>query len=245
MRKLRFTIGIVACAAAILVPTAGSVATGTRAETKPGLGTLCASVLAPITGGVAASGEPFAACQWDMVQIHATTAGSHTVASGIGVRVGVIDSGVDLTHPDIAPNLDWRRRARSSHADTPAALPIEVANGDCSNKAAVRIATVTAHTSPRRSPRRQRDRNRRRRAAGDDRGAEGVLVHGVLLRQAGGGCSPQGGRPAAGRRQPEPVRRPLPLLLRERRRTAGAVQGARRRGEVRTTARRGDRGGGR
>jgi len=46
MRKLRITIGIVACAAAVLVPTAGSVVTGTRAETKPGLGILCASVLA-------------------------------------------------------------------------------------------------------------------------------------------------------------------------------------------------------
>ena len=137
MRKLRFTIGIVACAAAILVPTAGSVATGTRAETKPGLGILCASVLAPITGGVAASGEPFAACQWDMVQIHATTAGSHAVASGLGVRVGVIDSGVDLTHPDIAPNLDLASSCSFIYSDTPAALPIEVANGDCSNKAAV------------------------------------------------------------------------------------------------------------
>ena len=137
MRKLRFTIGIVACAAAILVPTAGSVVTGTRAETKPGLGILCASVLAPITGGVAASGEPFAACQWDMMQIHATTAGSHAVASGLGVRVGVIDSGVDLTHPDIAPNLDLASSCSFIYSDTPAALPIEVANGDCSNKAAV------------------------------------------------------------------------------------------------------------
>ena len=101
------------------------------------VGILCANVLAPITGGAAASGEPFAACQWDMVQIHATTAGSHAVASGLGVRVGVIDSGVDLTHPDIAPNLDLASSCSFIYSDTPAALPIEVANGDCSNKAAV------------------------------------------------------------------------------------------------------------
>ena len=67
MRKLRITIGIVARAAAVLVPTAGSVVTGTRAETKPGLGILGASVLAPITGG-AALGGAVRRCQWDMVR---------------------------------------------------------------------------------------------------------------------------------------------------------------------------------
>jgi subtilisin family serine protease len=137
MRKLRVTVGVAAACAAIVAPTAASVGNGTTAETKPGLGALCASVLAPITGGVAASAEPFASCQWDMIEIHATTAGSHAIATGQGVRVGVIDSGVDITHPDIAPNLDLASSCSFIYSDTPAALPIEVANGDCSNKAAV------------------------------------------------------------------------------------------------------------
>jgi subtilisin family serine protease len=94
-------------------------------------------VLAPITGGAAASSEPFAACQWDMLAIGATAGGSHAVATGLGVRVGVIDSGVDLTHPDVAPNLDVAASCSFIFSDTPAALPVEVANGDCSNKAAV------------------------------------------------------------------------------------------------------------
>ncbi len=94
-------------------------------------------MLAPITGGASASAEPFAACQWDMLAIGATATGSHAVASGQGVRVGVIDSGVDLTHPDIAPNLDLAASCSFIFSDTPASLPVEVANGDCSNKAAV------------------------------------------------------------------------------------------------------------
>ncbi len=137
MRKLRGTIAAVACCAATLVPAASSSGTATSAATNPGLGALCATVLAPITGGAAASAEPFGACQWDMVQIHATTGGSHAVATGLGVRVGVIDSGVDLTHPDVAPNLDLASSCSFIFSDTPAALPVEVGNGDCSNKAAV------------------------------------------------------------------------------------------------------------
>src|SRR5258706_10779425 len=51
------------------------------------------------------SSEPLAQCQWDMAIIHAD-ASTRTRATGAGVRVGVIDSGIDLAHPDIVPNLD-------------------------------------------------------------------------------------------------------------------------------------------
>jgi subtilisin family serine protease len=54
-----------------------------------------------------ASAEPLAGLQWDMKQIEATTAGSYSKQKGSKkVLVGIIDTGVDGTHPDIAPNFD-------------------------------------------------------------------------------------------------------------------------------------------
>lgn len=51
--------------------------------------------------------EPFAALQWDMQMIHATRKGSYKKEKGNKkVLVGVIDSGIDGTHPDLAPNFD-------------------------------------------------------------------------------------------------------------------------------------------
>jgi lantibiotic leader peptide-processing serine protease len=51
--------------------------------------------------------EPLASRQWDMEMIGATADGSHRKQKGShAVRVGVIDTGIDGTHPDIAPNFD-------------------------------------------------------------------------------------------------------------------------------------------
>jgi subtilisin family serine protease len=50
--------------------------------------------------------EPLSVCQWDMRQINATTAGSYAVDQGEGTRIGDIDTGADVNHPDIAPNLN-------------------------------------------------------------------------------------------------------------------------------------------
>jgi subtilisin family serine protease len=50
--------------------------------------------------------EPLAAEQWDMQMIGATADGAHRRATGKGVTVGIIDTGVDASHPDIAPNFD-------------------------------------------------------------------------------------------------------------------------------------------
>jgi len=55
--------------------------------------------------GVAA--EPLASYQWDMRMIGATPAGSYREQPGNkGVLVGIIDTGIDGTHPDIAPNFN-------------------------------------------------------------------------------------------------------------------------------------------
>jgi subtilisin family serine protease len=51
--------------------------------------------------------EPLANLQWDMRQIGATANGSYAKDTGSkAVKVGIIDTGIDGTHPDIAPNFD-------------------------------------------------------------------------------------------------------------------------------------------
>jgi subtilisin family serine protease len=72
-----------------------------------------------------------------MAIINASDSGSYQYATGAGVKVGVIDSGVDMNHPDIAPNLDVDLSCSFIFDDTPTAGPGEVGNGDCANKAAV------------------------------------------------------------------------------------------------------------
>ena len=50
--------------------------------------------------------EPLAHLQWDMQQINATTDGSYRWEQGDRrVLVGIVDTGVDGSHPDIAPNF--------------------------------------------------------------------------------------------------------------------------------------------
>ncbi|HLZ38079.1 MAG TPA: S8 family serine peptidase [Mycobacteriales bacterium] len=80
---------------------------------------------APEADRGAPRGEPLAARQWDMRQIGATPTGSYAVERGRrGVVVGVIDTGIDATHPDLAPNLD-RARSRNFTTDIP------LADGPC------------------------------------------------------------------------------------------------------------------
>lgn len=63
--------------------------------------------------------EPLANRQWDMRQIRATPAGSYARQPGkAGVPVGVIDIGIDGTHPDIAANFD-AARSRNFVTDIP------------------------------------------------------------------------------------------------------------------------------
>ncbi|MFE6507105.1 S8 family serine peptidase [Nocardioides sp. NPDC057767] len=66
--------------------------------------------------------EPLSGLQWDMKQIHAAEA--NKTERGKGVRVGILDTGVDGSHPDIAPNFD-ANLSRNFTTD----IPVD-ANGD-------------------------------------------------------------------------------------------------------------------
>jgi hypothetical protein len=67
---------------------------------------------APAAPSVAGSGaEPYAHLQWGNQAVRATDDGSYRHELGDRrVAVGIMDTGIDATHPDIAPNFD---RARS------------------------------------------------------------------------------------------------------------------------------------
>ncbi|WP_283137235.1 S8 family peptidase [Rhizohabitans arisaemae] len=76
--------------------------------------------------------EPLAGLQWDMKQIKATVDGSYRVEPGDRrVRVGVMDTGVDGSHPDIAPNFD-RRLSRNFTVDIPVDANGDEVDGPCS-----------------------------------------------------------------------------------------------------------------
>jgi len=70
-----------------------------------------------------------------MTRIQATAA--NQTARGAGTTVGVIDGGVDFTHPDLAGAIDVGRSCSFINSTTPTADPQEVANGNCANKSAV------------------------------------------------------------------------------------------------------------
>jgi subtilisin family serine protease len=81
-------------AAAAAATTSSSAATAASAASKKN------------SPPLAASPDPLAGIQWDMAMIHATATGSYAKDQGDpGVTVGVIDTGVDASHPDIAPNF--------------------------------------------------------------------------------------------------------------------------------------------
>ena len=65
-----------------------------------------ASVRKATARAAAPAADPLGSLQWDMAMIRATPAGSYAVEPGNrGVLVGVLDTGVDGNHPDIAPNF--------------------------------------------------------------------------------------------------------------------------------------------
>ncbi|MDX6719205.1 MAG: lantibiotic leader peptide-processing serine protease [Solirubrobacteraceae bacterium] len=80
------------------------------------------------------SGDPLAGLQWDMQLIGATPSGSYARQQGNhGVRVGIIDTGVDGNHPDIAPNFD-RALSRNFTVDNP---QVGIDDGPCEHPSCV------------------------------------------------------------------------------------------------------------
>ncbi|MFI7035798.1 S8 family peptidase [Microbispora rosea] len=82
----------------------------------------------------AQAGDPLSDRQWDMKMIGATPAGSYAKARGSHkVLVGVIDTGIDGHHPDIAPNFN-RALSRNFVADQPTDENGKQLDGPCEHK---------------------------------------------------------------------------------------------------------------
>jgi subtilisin family serine protease len=113
---------------------ASPTSTGVTAATPAELTGICGDLFAGVFE--TPSSEPLAVCQWDMALIDAD-ASARSRATGRGVTIGILDSGVDPTHPDIAPNLDLARSCSFIAPGTPTADPGEIATS-CTNKAAIR-----------------------------------------------------------------------------------------------------------
>ena len=70
-----------------------------------------AAVDAPMQAPIPApGGDTLSGLQWDMDQIHAPEARAINGGSP-SVTVGVLDTGIDYTHPDLAPNIDGSKSA--------------------------------------------------------------------------------------------------------------------------------------
>ena len=84
-----------------------------------------ASAKTTATAAAPMAGEPLADKQWDMQMIGATPTGSYAVNQGDDdVLVGIIDTGIDASHPDLAPNFN-ARLSRNFTTDIP------LIDGDC------------------------------------------------------------------------------------------------------------------
>ena len=84
-----------------------------------------ASAKSGATAAAPVAGEPLADKQWDMKMIGATpTAPTPSTRVITGVLVGIIDTGIDASHPDLAPNFN-ARLSRNFTTDIP------LIDGDC------------------------------------------------------------------------------------------------------------------
>jgi subtilisin family serine protease len=98
----------------------------------------------PLPGSAPAAGsdaEPLAGLQWDMAQINAFAA--HDITGGSpAVVVGDIDTGLDFTHPDLAPNYSAELSADCSSGTATPLLPGNDQNGHGTHTAGTIAAAV-------------------------------------------------------------------------------------------------------
>ncbi len=95
---------------------------------------------APVVGSPAPGNDPLSGLQWDMVQIHAPEARAINGGSS-SVLVGDIDTGLDWTHPDLAPNVD---DADSVNCTSGAPVPGKVAAMDDNGHGTHTAGTIAA-----------------------------------------------------------------------------------------------------
>ncbi|MEU8267967.1 S8 family serine peptidase [Sphaerisporangium sp. NPDC049002] len=111
------------------VPNAGrkGLSTGTSSQTRD-VG-LEVREKGAVKRGRSTTAEPLSDLQWDMKQIHADEA--HKYEQGDRrVLVGILDTGVDGSHPDIAPNFS-RSLSRNFTVDIPYDANGDVLDGPC------------------------------------------------------------------------------------------------------------------
>jgi lantibiotic leader peptide-processing serine protease len=92
----------------------------------PAAATGCAQQYQP-PGGTGVGPDALSVCQWDMRIVNASPTGSYAANRGEGADIGIMDTGLDATHQDIAPNLDSARSCSFIKPGNPTALPQEIA----------------------------------------------------------------------------------------------------------------------
>ena len=164
----------------------------------------------------APAAEPLGSLQWDMAMIHATADGSYGRAAGDrGVLVGVIDTGIDGTHPDIAPNFD-AALSRNFTVDIPLidGPCADEPDGSCNDPANVDEDGHGTHVAGTIALAAQRLRHRGSRSERHARQHPRRSGLGLLLPAADGRRADVCGRQRHRRRQHELLHRPVALQLR-------------------------------
>jgi lantibiotic leader peptide-processing serine protease len=124
------------------VPKAAHAPAARDSVEKAGRATGAQTAAARTTKATNKGDEPLADLQWDMKQIHATPSGSYRTEPGDRrVLVGIIDTGVEAAHPDIAPNFN-SALSRNFTTDIPVDANGAQVDGPCEVPSCVDPANV-------------------------------------------------------------------------------------------------------